>query len=158
MKLNINNKLEDNVYKIFISFKEYGSSTMSEEEEKELVNDYSPSFSLRDIDFSAHIKRDETGRLRIIEQIEGEEPDGDVVVISIINRDFKIDESFEIQYKVSVNDILDSELGEELNTKHLVAEAKAELFRSKVVEKIRTVLERVREKKTGFEREEVEVL
>lgn len=162
MKLNMKNELEKNIYKVIISFEEYGSANMTAEEEQELINDYTPFFNLRDIEFSAKMTKDENNKITIVEEDEtegeGESIVGDLISISIIDRQVYLNEDFEIHYKVSVNDIVDNELGEILNTKHLVAQAKAELFRKKIINKVRIILEKIREKRTGFEREEIEVL
>lgn len=63
MKLSINKTLENNIYGVKINFAEYGSPTMTTDEEKELIQDFAPMFNLKDVTFSGKYYYDEKDKL-----------------------------------------------------------------------------------------------
>ena len=151
MKLTVTPTIVDNRYSVAIKYKEYGSTTLTPEIEKKVIDDYSPKFRLSDITF--------TGKYDVVDgKVVKNETDGEDVSITISNRELKIDELLEIGYTVHIKEISDSEVKTKLKDKDTVAQAKCQLFIDKIADKINAVLTALGKKVNDFENEyEVEV-
>lgn len=190
MKICSTKEIKANVYNLHLKFMEYGSDDMTAKAEAELVDDFAPSFFMKDIEFKGKYKYDKDKK-EVVEfkdttgnGVENntekptnpeEEPDigeisatitdpeGNVVVqedtgefvevsIRVNDKEVIIDDKLELKCVVREDQILDSELGQALNSKSLVAQAKVQLFEDKIVDKIREVLGTLKDQRTNFEK------
>lgn len=133
MKLSINRNITSNKYSVDIVFQEYGSATLTADQERELVESYSPQFTYNEITFSGKYKV-ESGK------IVKDDANGTDVQLTISNRNVLIDDSLKCSFKLSVEEIDTTEVKGTLNTADIVAKAKIQLFTDKIVDKIKTVL------------------
>ena len=148
MKLKFKNDLEDNVRSVKITVSSMGSKTLTIEQEKELIADYSPVLEYRNLDFKGYFKMD---NLDVVEATD--DSDGELVSLSLTNKIVKVDENFAVELSIATDSIKTSEVGSILNTKDKVAEAKILLF-SKVIEKeVKDTLTALKAKDNNFETE-----
>lgn len=181
MKLSMDKQINENVYSVDIKFSEYGSSNITLEEEKELIQDFAPQFNLRDIVFKGNYIYDDKEKI-VKQYIVPEEPvvaegentatgdTGEVGKTETLNTeatesiDYKevslivtdkvvsINENLELRYVIKSSQILDEEVGNSLNNKGLVAQAKVQLFEDKIIEKITKIMNDLKARKTNFEK------
>ena len=148
MKLKFKNDLEDNVRSVKITVSSMGSKTLTIEQEKELIADYSPVLEYRNLDFKGYFKMD---NLDVVEATD--DSDGELVSLSLTNKIVKVDENFAVELSIATDSIKTSEVGSILNTKDKVAEAKILLF-SKVIEKeVKDTVTALKAKDNNFETE-----
>lgn len=79
-------------------------------------------------------------------------PEGDLVVLSIINKIIPLDDKFQVKYEVATSEILDTELGKQLKNKELVCQAKTILFETRVIDRIIELIKQTQEKDSDFEK------
>lgn len=184
MKLSIDKQINENVYSVNIKFGEYGSTTITAEEEKELLQDFAPCFYLRDVNFKGMYVYDKENKIvkeymKPEEEVPAEvkteeelgigEPDisvtdgeGEIVAIDgleyqevITNVNDKlvdINDELELKCVIKSTQILDNEVGNSLDNKGLVAQAKIQLFTDKIIEKITKIMDELKQRKTNFEK------
>lgn len=133
MELTINKTIKSNKYGVEIVFSKFGSTTLTPEKEIELIESYSPQFNYGDIVFSGKYKVEQG-------KIVKDDTNGTDVKISVSNRLVKINDNLICSYQLSIDEVLESEKGNTLNTLDLVAKAKIQLFTDKIVDKIKNVL------------------
>lgn len=132
MILNVIRNIECNNYSVLMSFSEYGTETLTPEDEQKLINDYCPKFKLSDIDF--------TGTYGLEGKKVVSNGSGETIKLSTANKSFLINNEFEIKYSISPDEIKEEEIQSTLNTKELICKAKIELFIDKVSEQIKKVI------------------
>lgn len=147
MKLSINRNITSNKYNVDIAFQEYGSTTLTSDEERELVESYSPKFTYNEITF--------TGKYKVEQgKIVKDDANGTDVNLTISNRSVIIDDTLKCSFKLSIDEIGADEIKGTLNTADIVAKAKIQLFTDKIVDKIKTVLATHASALDGWEGEE----
>lgn len=146
MIVNRDMKIKDNVYSVEISFKNFGRPSLTDEEEKELLENYASKISYKDIDFKNYFKLD--GK----KVVEGSSGDGELVKIVLNDMNIKLDENFNAYFSINVDKISDSEVGTILNNKYLVAEAKCLLFESKICKAISDEIDNVVARNNDFKK------
>lgn len=147
-------KVENNVFSVTVSFSDYGTDEMDAKHEQALFNDLgNPSINLGAIIFDG--KFDVDGDKRVIDA-SGE--DGDEVKFIMNAKRYELTKGFTVTYAADAGDVADSEVGKKLNTKRLVAEAKALLFQEKVLAAIKKAVEDLKAQRTRFETDVVPTL
>ncbi|MED1125316.1 hypothetical protein [Bacillus atrophaeus] len=143
MNFTIDRKIEDGVFSVHISHKEFGSEAITAEEEAQLFND----FGFPEIDtggpFEGVFSQDEEA------VVENEE--GSSVTLLLNSKKVKVTENFQAELLVNLNKIEDSAITPLLPTKQSVAEARCLLFEREVIDRLNKAIEVIREKRTGFE-------
>jgi C-terminal processing protease CtpA/Prc len=76
------------------------------------------------------------------------------ITLKLINESIPVDENFKASLKINVNSIRDEEVGEIINSKKLVAQAKLILFAEKIKEELENLLKDMRKTDNKFEGEE----
>lgn len=145
MKFNITRNVENNKFETMVRFEEYGGSDIDAEQEKEMLDNYPITISLKDIDF--------TGYFKVVDnEVEAsEELEGDEVTISLLQRKLRVDDTFVAKFEANATEILKEEFGDELVNGILVCQAKSLLFEDKIVEAIRTELDKTKGTNNEFE-------
>lgn len=152
MKLGYKGTLEDNVRKMAVYIKEWGSSSLTEEEEKSFIKDYSPKFEYKDLTFSGKYKIDSNGN------VIKDEADGELVTLNKVNKIILINEDMKCEFEIATKQIKDSDIEGKtiLNTKDKYAEAMCQLFADKVTDKIKEIISEIKAKENDFEDEDKE--
>lgn len=146
MKILPERSIENNVYTTVIKPLEYGTATMTAEQELEMLKDTPQILKYADIDF--------TDKFVIENKIPKISSDGGAVEVSLNpnNKEFLLDENFEVSISIDANNIVDAEIdGTVFTCKHELAMAKVILYETKVIEQIKKLLEVARSHVTTFE-------
>lgn len=150
MKLLIEREIKCNRYSVVIKFKEYGSTTLTPEEEQKIIDDFCPKFKLSDITFE--------GKYNVSNKKIIADTNGETVTLTLPNKEIAINENIEFGYTVHKNEINSNEIQTNLKNEDLVAKAKIQLFIDKVSEKIDTMLKEFGDTIDEFEeKEEIQV-
>lgn len=154
MNFETKHSVSKNVFGATVTFAGYGTDTMTEEQEQALFEDLGlPSINLGSIVFEGYFKVD--GDKRVVEATEA---DGDKVSFIVNAKKLELGEGFVTSYFADAADVARSELGTNLTTGRLVAEAKALLFQTKVLAAIEAAVQAVKAERTRFETEVVPTL
>lgn len=164
MNFDTKHSVENNVFGVEIKFAGYGTDDMPEKQEQALFNDLgNPEINLGSIVFEGYFKVD--GDKRVVpatvtpaKESTPESSDGDKVSFIVNAKRFVLDENFVASYYADAADVAASELGTQLTTARLVAEAKALLFQEKVHEAIKKAVSGIKAERTRFEGETVPTL
>lgn len=153
MKLIAQKDITNNKYSVIIKFKEYGSTTLTPEDEQKIIDDFSPKFKLSDITFTDKYKKDVNGKY------VADKENGVEISLVVPNKWVSIDNLMEFGCTFHKKDIDANECGDsELTTVNDVAKAKIQLFIDKVTKHINEILKNLGETIDGFEEdEEIEV-
>lgn len=147
MKLLVTPSITDNRYSVIIKFKSFGSTTLTDEQEKKVIDDYSPSFKLSDLTFEGKYKADGSPKKVVADS------SGHSVTLSVPNKSIKIDDTIELGYTIHANEIAQSETGGTLTTVDLVAQAKTQLFVDVISKKIGDTIKNLSANLNKFEEE-----
>ena len=159
MNFDTKHNVENNVFTTTVSFTSFGTSEMDEQHELALFNDLGyPKINLGEIKFEGVFKVDADKRVidAAGDDIIGETADK----VSFIQnaKIYELDNKFTVSYSIDARDIAESEVGAVLNTKKLVAEAKALLFQEKLYEAIAAAVTAIKAERTRFETDIVPTL
>lgn len=146
MKILPERSIENNVYTTIIKPLEFGDATYTADEEIEILKDTPQTLRYSDIDFSDTfvIKN----KIPVISDEDGAVP----VNLELNNKEFAVDENLELTLSVNANNIADTELdGTVFLTKQELAMAKVILYETKVIERLKTLLDTARSHVTTFE-------
>mgnify|MGYP004508547773 FL=1 len=146
MKIKPERSIENNMYTTVIKPTEFGTSDISSTEELEILKDTPQILKYSDIKFE-----DKFAVKDGLPEISTD-PDAVTVTLKPINKEFAIDEDFEISFSVDAKNIPDSEVdGTVFTNKYTLAMAKVILFETKVINQIKKLLEEARSHVTSFE-------
>ena len=158
MNFDTKHNVENNVFSTTIKFTSYGAGDLDEAHEKAIFNDLgNPSINLGGIEFKGRFKVDGDKRV-VAAAADDADADADEVSFIVNAKQLTLDEHFIASYSADAADVAKSELGKVLTTPRLVAEAKALLFQTKVLDAIKTAVENVKQQSTRFENEVVPTL
>lgn len=146
MKIKPIRSIENDTYTTLIKPLEFGISSMTDEEELAMLEDTPQMLRYADIEF--------VDKFVITNGLPTISTDEDAVEISLNlnNKEYIINEDFSVSFSSDSNKILDSELDDKVFTnKHLLAQAKVILFETKVIEKIKELLDVARSHRNTFE-------
>lgn len=145
MNITTTNEITNGVFSTVIAVTGFGADTLSGEEELNLLNNYSCKLRYKDLDF--------IGKFKIVdgELTMTDDEDSVEVELAVSDMAIPINKNFKAEYKIALNKIQDSEIGDILTSKEMICEAKCILFANVVKEGLRKILEEVRSKSTSFE-------
>lgn len=146
MKILPERSIENNIYTTVIKPSEFGTSSVTADAELEMLKDTPQTLRYADIEF-----RD---TFVIVNKIPTISDDYGAVEVSLDlnNKEFLLDEDFEVSLSINANNILDAEIdGTVFTCKHELAMAKVILYETKVIEQIKNLLEIARSHVTTFE-------
>lgn len=146
MKILPERSIENDVYTTVIKPTEFGTATVTAEDEIEMLKDTPQILRYADINFE--------DKFVITDKIPtiSSDPDAVEVSLNLNNKEFTLDESFEVSLSVDANKIVDAELdGTVFTDKHDLAMAKVILYETKVIAQIKKLLDVARSHVTTFE-------
>ncbi len=146
MKILPLRSIESDTYTTVIKPSEWGTASVTAESELEMLADTPQLLRYADIDF-----KDKFVITNGIPQISTDESAVEVT-LDLNNKEFILDENFEVSLSVDAKKILDAELdGAVFTDKHQLAQAKTILFETKVISRIKKLLEIARSHVNSFE-------
>ena len=151
MKILPERSVENDVYTTVIKPSEFGTTDKTAQQELDMLADTPQILRYADIEFKDSFV--------ISDDIPVIDSDGGAVDVKLDlnNKEYILDENFEVSISIDANKILDSELDEVIFTdKHLLAQAKVILFETKIINRVKELLEIARSHVNSFE-ETVEV-
>lgn len=146
MKVLPERSIENDVYSVKIKPTEWGTATVTAEEELEMLKDTPQVLRYADIDF--------TEKFKVVDNLPVVSADEDAVSVSLDlnNKEFSLDENFEVSINIDANKVAAAEIDEEvLKDKYLVAQAKAITYETKVLSRIKVLLDEARAHINKFE-------
>lgn len=146
MKIKPERTIENNIYTTVIKPTEFGTSDISSTEELEILKDTPQILKYSDIKFE--------DKFTVKDGLPEISTDLGAVTVTLkpINKEFAINEDFEISFSVDAKNIPDSEVdGTVFTNKYTLAMAKVILFETKVIDQIKKLLEEARSHVTSFE-------
>lgn len=138
--------IENDVYTTLLKPSEFGTSTMTEIMELEMLKDTPQILRYVDIDF--------TDKFKVVDgnPVISVEDDAVEIKLDLNNKEFELNENFEVSLSVDANKIASDEVdGTVFTTKQLVAQAKVILYETKVLARIKTLLDEARAHINKFE-------
>ncbi len=146
MKILPLRSIENDTYTTIIKPSEWGTASVTAESELEMLADTPQLLRYADIDF-----KDKFVITNGIPQISTD-ASAIEVTLDLNNKEFILDENFEVSLSVDAKKILDAELdGTVFTDKHELAQAKIILFETKVISRIKELLEIARSHVNSFE-------
>lgn len=146
MKILPLRSIENDTYTTVIKPSEWGTATVTAENELSMLADTPQILRYADVEF-----KDKFVITNGIPTISTD-PSAVEVTLDLNNKEFLLDENFEVSLSVDSNKILDSELdGTVFKDKHELAQAKVILFETKVISRIKELLETARSYVNTFE-------
>ena len=158
MKLGYKATLNDNIRKIIVYIKEWGSSDLTPEEEINFIKDYAPKFEYKSLTFTGKYALDSNGN------VVKNDSTGEEVSLSIINKIINIKEDLnsieesKCYFEINTKHVKDSDIEGKsiLNTKDKYAEAMCQLFADKITDKIKSLVTDIKDKENDFENDDRE--
>lgn len=146
MKILPIRSIEDDTYTTIIRPSEWGTASVTAEDELAMLADTPQTLRYADIEFK--------GKFIVTDGLPVISTDASAVevILDLNNKEFILDENFEVSISIDAKKILDSELDETVFTdKHVLAQAKVILFETKVVARVKELLEIARSHVNSFE-------
>lgn len=147
MKILPERSIENDTYTTIIRPSEWGTASVTAESELAMLEDTPQLLRYADIEFKDKFIVSETGLPVVSTEANAVE-----VTLDLNNKEFMLDENFEVSLSIDAKKILDSELdGTVFSDKHVLAQAKTILFETKVIARIKELLEIARSHVNSFE-------
>ena len=146
MKILPERSIENDVYATVIKPSEWGTATVTAQSELEMLADTPQTLRYADIEFKEKFK--------VVEGLPVVSADEDAVEVSLDlnNKEFLLNEDFEVSLSVDANRVLTSEIDDTVLTdKYLVAQAKVITYETKVLARIKELLDEARAHVNTFE-------
>lgn len=146
MKVLPQRSIEKDTYSVIIKPLEWGTATVTAEEELEMLKDTPQTLKYSDIDF--------TEKFKVVDGLPVVSSDEDAVEVTLElnNKKFVLDENFEVSISVDANKISAEEIDDTVLTdKYLVAQAKVIVYETKVLAQIKKLLDEARAHVNTFE-------
>lgn len=154
MKILPIRNIENNAYTVVLKPSEFGTATVIENDELEMLKNYPQTLRYADIDFSAKFIVTDG-----VPTISTDESAVEVKIENLTNKEFKIDENLSIELTIDSAKISTSETDSTVLTSILlVAQAKAILFETKVLAKIKELMDAARANVNTFEQTTEQIL
>lgn len=176
MNILTTHDITNGVFSTVITISSFGSEMLSKEEELNLLNNYSCKLRYKDLDFTGDFKIVD-GELKMVNkntEVSNPEDSGTTegtgdgensditttsenvestahVEIAVSDIAIPINKNFKAEYKIALNKIQDSELGDIFTSKEMVCEAKCILFDNVVKKELARILEEIRNNARSFE-------
>lgn len=146
MKILPERTIENDTYTTVIKPSEWGTASVTAENELAMLADTPQILRYADIEFKDNFVI--TNGVPTIST----DPSAVEVTLNLNNKEFPLDVNFEVSLSVDAKKIIDSELdGTVFTDKHTLAQAKAILFETKVVSRIKELLDIARSHVNTFE-------
>lgn len=146
MKILPVRSIENDTYTTVIKPSEFGTASVTAENELAMLADTPQLLRYADIEFKD--KFIVSDGLPVVST----ETNAVEVSLDLNNKEFMLDENFEVSISIDAKKILDSELdGTVFTDKHVLAQAKVILFETKVIARIKELLETARSHVNSFE-------
>ncbi len=146
MKILPIRSIENDTYTSIIKPSEWGTASVTAENELAMLADTPQLLRYADIEFKD--KFIVSDGLPVVST----EANAVEVNLDLNNKEFMLDENFEVSISIDAKKILDSELdGTIFADKHVLAQAKTILFETKVIARIKELLEIARSHVNSFE-------
>lgn len=146
MKILPIRSIENDTYTTVIRPSEFGTASVTAENELAMLADTPQVLRYADIEFKD--KFIVSDGLPVVST----EANAVEVTLDLNNKEFMLDENFEVSLSIDAKKILDSELDETVFTdKHILAQAKTILFETKVIARVKELLEIARSHVNSFE-------
>ncbi len=145
MKILPQRDIEKNVYSVKIKPLEWGTPSLTASEELEMLKDIPQTLKYTDIDFSAKFKVEDGV------PVISEDDDAVLITLDLREKEFPLDEKFEVSLSVDAGRITDSEIDDKvLTNRHLVAQAKIIVYETRIIEEITKLLNQAASHINGF--------
>lgn len=146
MKILPERTIENDVYTTIVRPAEWGTASVTAENELAMLADTPQILRYADIDF-----KDSFVITNGVPTISTD-PSAVEVTLNLNNKEFPLNIDFEVSLSVDAKKIIDSELdGTVFTNKHELAQAKAILFETKVISRIKELLDIARSHVNTFE-------
>lgn len=140
-------EIENNTFKVTIKPSSMGTATTTAEAEAEMLVDFPQTLRYSDVTF--------TDKFKVVSGLPVISADVDAVEIAIsnlVNKEYKVDENLEIYFEVSADKISSSEVDGTVFTNTLeVAQAKVILFETKILARIKELMDAARANVNDYE-------
>lgn len=147
MKITPIREIENNTYKVTLKPESFGTATTTSEAEIDMLKDYPQTLRYADVDFAAKFVVTDG-----VPTISTDALAVEVKIENLTNKEFLIGENLLIEFIVDANKIPASETDETvLTTNLLVGQAKAILFETKILAKIKELMDSARANVNDFE-------
>ncbi len=146
MKILPERSIENDVYTTLLKPLTFGTATVTAEDELAMLADTPQILRYADIEFKEKFK--------IVDGLPVVSTEDDAVEVSLdlTNKEFLLGESFEVSLSVDANKVAPAEIdGTVFTDKYLVAQAKIITYETKVLERIKTLLDEARAHVNTFE-------
>lgn len=147
MKILPIRSIENDTYTTVIKPSEWGTASVTAEQELAMLEDTPQLLRYADIEFKDKFIVSDNGLPVVSTEANAVE-----VSLDLNNKEFVLDENFEVSLSIDAKKILDAELdGTVFTCKHTLAQAKTILFETKVIARIKELLEIARSHVNSFE-------
>lgn len=153
MKLSYKPKHIDNKYSIEVFVSQKGTTSLTEEEEKDILENYNRSIQFKNIVFEGYYDVQNKKIIRVPKAEESQDQTGIKVTLNLVNKKILINHDLNEYFEISLNQIKDGEVPERY-TKDQVAEMKTLLFFDKLEEAIKKEVLDMKDRETDFESED----
>lgn len=155
MNLKTVYEIDNNIFSATITVDSFGTEQMSAVDEQDLLVNFPTTIAYRTMKFEENIKVE--GNVPVKSEIGPDESTTVKVTLPpVSNKEIKLDENFEAVYRVDLNKIAKGATDTHvLKTVELVAQAYCVVFNDIVVDTIKKVMEDLRKKAPGFEKEAI---
>ena len=146
MKLLPVRSIENDVYSVVLKPSEWGTATVTADAELSMLKDTPQTLRYADIEFKEQFK--------VVDGVPVVSAEADAVEITLDlnNKEFLLDENFEVNLSVDANKVAPTEIDDVVFTdKYLVAQAKIITYETKVLARIKTLLDEARAHVNTFE-------
>lgn len=146
MKILPERSIENDIYTTVIKPSEWGTASVTAESELAMLEDTPQILRYADIEFKD--KFIVSDGLPVISTSDSAVQ----VSLDLNNKEFVLDENFEVSISIDAKKILDSELDSTVfKDKHVLAQAKVILFETKVIARVKALLDIARSYVNSFE-------
>lgn len=153
MKLSYKPNHKDNKYSIEVFVSQKGTTSLTEEEEKDILENYNRSIQFKNIVFEGYYDVQNKKIIRVPKAEESQDQTGIKVTLNLVNKKILINHDLNEYFEISLNQIKDSEVTDRY-TKDQVAEMKTLLFFDKLEEAIKKEVLDMKDRETDFESED----
>ena len=124
MKLSYKPNHKDNKYSIEVFVSQKGTTSLTEEEEKDILENYNRSIQFKNIVFEGYYDVQNKKIIRVPKAEESQDQTGIKVTLNLVNKKILINHDLNEYFEISLNQIKDSEVTDRY-TKDQVAEMSA---------------------------------
>lgn len=152
MKINQKDSISENIVSTDISVDVLGTSDLTQEQELELLHNFTRIIEFNKISFKGNMKIVDNKPVLTEEEANGESI-VEITIPQIINKQYALDENLHIAFSIDCTKIPDSELNKVMDTKEKLAQSKVILFAEKIRAEISAKLSEIRNMSNQFEGE-----